>query len=53
MFHTANLLTPPLGPVLQVSDARLMSMLEQISEREGSSKPKITIQRRRFDDDDD
>jgi hypothetical protein len=30
-------------------------MLEQISEKEGTAKPKITIQRRRpvFDDDDD
>jgi len=38
----------------KVSDERLMSMLEQISEREGAAKPKITIQRRRplFEDDD-
>jgi len=38
----------------KVSDERLLSMLEQISEREGTAKPKITIQRRRpiFDDDD-
>lgn len=39
---------------MQVSEDRLVSMLEQISDKE-SSKPKITIQRRRpnlFDDDD-
>lgn len=39
---------------LQVTEERLVAMLEQISERE-STKPKMTIQRRRpnlFDDDD-
>ncbi len=46
----------PLGGcTLQVSEDRLVSMLEQISEKQGGgSGPKITIQRRRaaFDDDD-
>lgn len=44
--------TPPLRS--QVTEERLVSMLEQISEKE-SAKPKLTIQRRRpnlFDDDD-
>ncbi|KXZ44039.1 hypothetical protein GPECTOR_75g763 [Gonium pectorale] len=38
----------------KVSEERLVELLEQINEREGASKPKITIQRRRpnlFDDD--
>lgn len=41
-------------PPLQVSEDRLVSMLEQINEKQGGSGPKITIQRRRaaFDDDD-
>ncbi|KAJ9530816.1 hypothetical protein QJQ45_028704, partial [Haematococcus lacustris] len=34
----------------KVSEQRLVSMLEQISEKQGGG-PKITIQRRRFDDD--
>ena len=49
---------PPLpraGPTApQVSEERLVGMLEQISEKE-ATKPKMTIQRRRpnlFDDDD-
>jgi programmed cell death protein 5 len=42
----------------KVSEQRLVSMLEQISEKQGGAEagrgPKITIQRRRaFDDDDD
>ena len=38
----------------QVSDERLLTMLEQLAEKEETSKPKVTIQRRRyaFDDDD-
>ncbi|KAG2482737.1 hypothetical protein HYH03_018332 [Edaphochlamys debaryana] len=39
----------------KVTEERLKELLEQINEREGASKPKITIQRRRpnlFDDDD-
>ncbi|GLC34650.1 hypothetical protein PLESTB_001238500 [Pleodorina starrii] len=38
----------------KVSEERLVQLLEQVNEREGASKPKITIQRRRpnlFDDD--
>lgn len=46
-----------VSTLLQVSDERLMSMLESINDREGggSKGPKITIQRRRpaFDDEDD
>eukprot|EP00197_Chlamydomonas_leiostraca_P008034 CAMPEP_0202866346 /NCGR_PEP_ID=MMETSP1391-20130828/7333_1 /ASSEMBLY_ACC=CAM_ASM_000867 /TAXON_ID=1034604 /ORGANISM="Chlamydomonas leiostraca, Strain SAG 11-49" /LENGTH=128 /DNA_ID=CAMNT_0049546281 /DNA_START=66 /DNA_END=452 /DNA_ORIENTATION=- len=38
----------------KVSEERLVSMLETINEKQGTTKPKITIQRRRpaFDDDD-
>jgi hypothetical protein len=38
----------------QVTEERLVAMLEQVQEREATSKPKITIQRRRplFEDDD-
>lgn len=38
----------------KVSEERLIGMLEQMSEAEGSSKPKVTIQRRRpaWDEDD-
>lgn len=38
----------------KVSEERLVSMLSQISEKESSNKPKVTIQRRRplFEDDD-
>lgn len=38
----------------QVTEERLVAMLEQISEKEGSKAPKVVIQRRRpmFDDDD-
>lgn len=45
---------PCLPWLQQVSEERLVSMLEQINERQGTTKPKITIQRRRpaFDDDD-
>lgn len=38
----------------KVTEERLVELLEQINEREGAAKPKITIQRRRpnmFDDD--
>ncbi|PNW75854.1 hypothetical protein CHLRE_12g557800v5 [Chlamydomonas reinhardtii] len=38
----------------KVTEERLVELLEQINEREGASKPKITIQRRRpnlFEDD--
>jgi len=41
---------------LQVSEEQLVSMLEQINEQSGGAKgPKITMQRRRcnFDDDDE
>eukprot|EP00798_Chlamydomonas_sp_ICE-L_P016625 gene16625-22872_t len=37
----------------KVSDERLMSMLEQINEREGGTKSKVTIQRKRPNMDDD
>ena len=52
LFHSHP--PPPSSPILQVSEERLVSMLEQISEREGAAKPKITIQRRRpaWDEDD-
>lgn len=38
----------------KVTDERLLTMLEQLADKEETSKPKITIQRRRhaFDDDD-
>eukprot|EP00983_Pelagomonas_calceolata_P031869 1000351-Pelagomonas_calceolata.AAC.2 len=36
-----------------VSEEQLVSMLEQINEQTGGSKPKITIQRRRYNFDDD
>mmetsp|Transcript_3428 Transcript_3428/g.9149 ORF Transcript_3428/g.9149 Transcript_3428/m.9149 type:complete len:131 (+) Transcript_3428:3424-3816(+) len=37
----------------KVSEEQLVSMLEQINEQTGGSKPKITIQRRRYNFDDD
>jgi len=37
----------------QLDDKGLKAMLEQISEHSGGSQPKITIDRRRFADDDD
>lgn len=38
----------------KVTDERLLTMLEQLADKEETSKPKVTIQRRRyaFDDDD-
>jgi len=35
-----------------VTEEQLVSMLEQINEKEGGGKPKITIQRRRVNMDD-
>lgn len=53
-FQQLFLLADRFTANAQVTEERLVSLLEQINEREGSSKPKITIQRRRpvFDDDD-
>ena len=38
--------------VTQVSEDRLISILEQVNEQAGASKPRVTIQRRRAWDDD-
>lgn len=46
---------PPVATLpQQITEDRLKTMLEQISERESTSKPKVVIQRRRplFDEDD-
>ena len=42
----------PGSPCLQVSEDRLIGILEQVNQQSGATKPRVTIQRRRAWDDD-